>query len=165
MRLPDNMKITDEAAREAFLAGYRHQVEGQLGEAERYYRRSLDHKRTAEAHTFLGWAYGQQDQLDEAIRQCMKAIEVDPDFGNPYNDIGAYLLRKGNMKQSMEWFKNALEAPRYENYCFPYFNLGRVHRMRGHFSEAIENFRRALEEKPDFDAAEEALQEVRSRLN
>jgi Tfp pilus assembly protein PilF len=165
VELPDGMCIPDDAAREAFIRGYRHQVEGDLHEAERFYRESLDHEPTAEAHTFLGWAYGQREQLDRAIEQCMKAIDVDPDFGNPYNDIGAYLLRKGNMKQSMEWFKKALEAPRYESYCFPHFNLGRVHRMRGHFTEALNHFHRALDEQPDFEQAEEAIREVRSRFN
>lgn len=165
MELPESMSIPDEDAREAFMHGYRHQMDGDLGEAERYYRKSLELTPTAEAHTFLGWAYSQQNRLDEAIEQCMKAIEVDPDFGNPYNDIGAYLLQKGNMKQAMEWFQNALKAPRYGSYCFPHFNLGRVHRMRGHFTEATYHFRKALDEEPDFEQAEEALREVRSRLN
>jgi hypothetical protein len=32
---------------------------------------------------------------DDAITECHHAIEVDPDFGNPYNDIGAYLIEQG----------------------------------------------------------------------
>ena len=27
--------------------------------------------------------------IDDAIAECRRAIEVDPAFGNPYNDIGA----------------------------------------------------------------------------
>lgn len=165
MQLPESMKIPDDNAREAFLNGYRHHMDGDLREAERYYQISLDYQPTAEAHTFLGWAYSQQDQIDEAIRECMEAIDVDPDFGNPYNDIGAYLLQKGKMEMAIEWFQKALKAPRYESYCFPHFNLGRVYRMRGHLEQARDHFRRALEEHPDFEEAEEALQEVMSRWN
>ena len=36
-------------------------------------------------------------KLDEAIEECYKAIDRDPDFGNPYNDIGAYLIEKGQL--------------------------------------------------------------------
>jgi len=31
-------------------------------------------------------------KVQEAIEECKRAIEVDPDFGNPYNDIGSYLI-------------------------------------------------------------------------
>lgn len=165
MQLPESMRISNKDAREAFLSGYKHQMDGDLHEAIRYYRISLDYQPTAEAYTFLGWAYSQQDRLDEAIDQCMKAIEADPDFGNPYNDIGAYLLQKGKGKMAVEWFKKALDAPRYESYCFPHFNLGRVYRMRGHFREARDHFRKALEEQPEFEDAEDALQQVMSRWN
>jgi len=27
--------------------------------------------------------------LEEATAECLRAIEIDPDFGNPYNDIGS----------------------------------------------------------------------------
>src|SRR2546430_7197875 len=52
------------------------------------YQQSIDVHPTAEAHTFLGWTLSFQGRLEEATRECLKAIEVDPDFGNPYNDIG-----------------------------------------------------------------------------
>ena len=43
-------------------------------------------------------------QLDEAIEECHRAIRTDPDFGNPYNDIGAYLIELNRlMKRSPGW--------------------------------------------------------------
>ena len=51
---------------------------------------------TAEAHTFLGWVYSFQSRYDEAIAECLEAIRVDETLGNPYNDIGSYLLAKGD---------------------------------------------------------------------
>ena len=59
----------------------------ELPEAIRLYRESLAVFPTAEAHTFLGWALSWQGDVDGAIRECERAIVVDPDFGNPYNDI------------------------------------------------------------------------------
>jgi len=66
-----------------------------LAGAIRLYRESLAVAPTAEAHTFLGWALSGQGDIDGAIEECKRAIAVDPEFGNPYNDIGAYLIEQG----------------------------------------------------------------------
>ena len=84
-----------ERALALFQQAYAHQVRKELEEAIRLYQESLSLCPTAEAHTFLGWAYSFQGRLDEAIAECHKAIAVDPEFGNPYNDIGVYLIERG----------------------------------------------------------------------
>src|SRR5205807_1521416 len=78
-----------------FQQAYQNQMQGDLEEAIELYKRSIDIFPTAEGHTFLGWTYSFQGRWDEAIEECLRAIEVDPTFGNPYNDIGAYLVEKG----------------------------------------------------------------------
>lgn len=165
MDLPESIDIDDQDAREAFLRGYQLQVDGDLESAIDAYRESLSYQETAEAHTFLGWALSHQDKLDRAIEECHRAIQVDPDFGNPYNDIGVYELQKGNLEESVGWFQDALSAPRYESYCFPHFNLGRVHLYRGHFDKAAHHFSEALKEKTDFEKARKALAKIKHRMN
>lgn len=165
MELPDSIQIHDVDARRAFERGYRLQMDGELPEAIEAYRRSLHHEETAEAHTFLGWALSHQDKLDRAIEECYQAIQIDPDFGNPYNDIGVYELQKGNLKEAMSWFDDALRAPRYDSYCFPHFNLGRCHLYRGHFERAARHFKETLKERPDFEKARDALRQIKNRLN
>jgi len=71
---------------------YQAQMEGDYERAVDLYKSSLELHPTAEAHTFLGWAYHFQGKLDQAIAECRTAIDIDPEFGNPYNDIGAYLI-------------------------------------------------------------------------
>ena len=93
-----------QRAAELFERAYEAQMSGDLDEAAALYRLSLEAHPTAEAHTFLGWTYSFQGRLDEAIEECKKAIVVDPDFGNPYNDIGAYLIQ-------MERFDEAIPCP------------------------------------------------------
>ena len=68
-----------------FQQGYEAQMQGRLEEAVAHYQRSIALNPTAEAHTFLGWAYSYQGRPDDAIAQCKIAISVDPDFGNPMN--------------------------------------------------------------------------------
>ena len=87
--------------------------------------------------------------LDEAIAQCKKAIELDPDYGNPYNDIGVYLLSLGRPDEAVEWFQRALQAERYCCYEYAHFNLGRVYVELGDIDAAMQSFERALEHNPD----------------
>ncbi|HKS28992.1 MAG TPA: tetratricopeptide repeat protein [Pyrinomonadaceae bacterium] len=152
-------------AAELFERAYRAQLEEDFERAIELYRRSIAVYPTAEAHTFLGWVYSFQERYDEAIEECLEAIRVDPTFGNPYNDIGSYLIAKGNTYDSVRWFKRALKASRYESYAFPHFNLGRVYEMRGRLLEAARHYGLALVEQPGYRTAAEALRRVQSRLN
>jgi hypothetical protein len=52
----------------------------------------------------------------------LQAIKVDPEFGNPYNDIGAYLIEQEKWDEAIPWFQKAMAAPRYEARCYPHFN-------------------------------------------
>ena len=150
---------------ELFRRAFEAQQALEYGEAIELYNRSIAVYPTAEAHTFLGWVYSFQDRYDEAIEQCLEAIRVDPTFGNPYNDIGSYLMAKGDNYSSVRWFKRALAAPRYESYAFPHFNLGRVYEMRHRPLDAARHYGHALEEQPGFAQAAKALRRVQARLN
>ena len=81
---------------------YRHQMKGELADAIILYERSLATWPTAEAWTFLGWTYSMNNRYDEAIECCHKAIEVDPTFGNPYNEIGAYLIELDRWEEAIQ---------------------------------------------------------------
>jgi Tfp pilus assembly protein PilF len=53
-------------------------------------------------HTRFALAYSFQGRLDEAVDECKEAIAVDRTFGNPYNDIGSYLVKKGKLDEAIE---------------------------------------------------------------
>ena len=82
-------------ATELWRQGYRYQAGGNVDRAIELYRQSIELYPTAEAHTFLGWAMSFQGHLTEATEECLRAIEIDSEFGNPYNDIGVYLMQQG----------------------------------------------------------------------
>jgi tetratricopeptide (TPR) repeat protein len=164
----DEDTLLSEAKREAvelFRRAYEAQQAESYAEAIELYRRSIATYPTAEAHTFLGWAYSFLERYDEAIDACIEAIRVDPAFGNPYNDIGSYLIAKGDLYNCVRWFKRALVAPRYESYAFPHFNLGRVYEQRGHLLQAARHYGLALKQAPDFAQATRALRRLQTRLN
>jgi tetratricopeptide (TPR) repeat protein len=152
-------------AKRLFHEAYQAQTNNDYEEAIELYKRSIETYPTAEAHTFLGWVYSFQDRYDEAITECLEAIRVDETFGNPYNDIGSYMLARGDAYGCVRWFKRALLAPRYESYAFPHFNLGRVYEMRHRFLEAAKHYGLALEQQPSFAQAANALRKLQSKLN
>ncbi len=138
---------------------------GDYERAVELYRGSLALHPTAEAHTFLGWTYHFQGKIDEAIAECKRAIAVDPDFGNPYNDIGAYLIDLGRHDEAIAWLEQAIQAKRYEPRQFPYFNLGRVYLAKGMITRARELFQKSLEIEPRYTLARQAIERVRRMMN
>ena len=154
-----------QRAAELFRRAYEAQSEKNYAEAVELYRRSIATYPTAEAHTFLGWVYSFDGRYTDAIDECLKAISVDPTFGNPYNDIGSYLIAQGDLWTCVRWFRRALAAPRYESYAFPHFNLGRVYEERQRPLDAARHDGHALEEQPGFTQAARALRRVQARLN
>lgn len=137
-----------EESRELFEGGLVAIQKGDLQEAVKLLDRSLDVLPSAEAYTYRGWAYSFEERYDDAIADCQRAIATDPEFGNPYNDIGCYLLSQGDADGAIPWFERAKEAPRYEPRHFPYINLGRILLARGEVERATAEFRKALEIEP-----------------
>jgi Tfp pilus assembly protein PilF len=144
---------------------YRAQMEGDFDRAVELYRESIALHPTAEAHTFLGWTYHFQGKIQDAISECKCAINVDPDFGNPYNDIGAYLISLGRYDEAIPWLEQAKSAKRYEPRHFPYFNLGRIYLAKGLIKRAREEFQQALEIEPRYTLARQAIESIRRMVN
>jgi tetratricopeptide (TPR) repeat protein len=148
-----------------FQRAYAQQVAGKLADAIILYKDSIEVYPTAEAHTFLGWTYSFLGRYDDAIEECKKAIEVDPAFGNPYNDIGAYLIELDRQREAIAWLEKATVAPRYEAPHFPWVNLGRVYEKIGPWSEALRCYRKALKIAPDYAEARRRLEALLAKMN
>jgi tetratricopeptide (TPR) repeat protein len=152
-------------AKELWEEGYRAHMHGDQDRAVELYTKSLQLSPTAEAYTFRGWAYGRMGRTDDAVAECHKAIEVDPDFGNPYNDIGAYMIEQGNFDQAIPWLQQAIDAKRYEPRHFPHYNLGRAYLGKEMYSQAMRCFQEAIEIEPRYSLARQALDSLRRMLN
>jgi tetratricopeptide (TPR) repeat protein len=152
-------------ATELWQEAYARQMQGDLERAIELYQQSIDVHPTAEAHTFLGWTLSFQGRLEEATRECLKAIEVDPGFGNPYNDIGCYLMQQGKLEEAIPWLEKAKRAPRYEPRQFPYMNLGRIYLRQARWWEALREFEAAVRMAPTDADLRKTLHSLRARLN
>jgi tetratricopeptide (TPR) repeat protein len=161
-------EIIDPDKRKAvalFNAAYAAQMEKDYKAAIKLYKQSIEIFPTAEAYTFLGWVYSFEGHYDLAIAECLAAISVDAAFGNPYNDIGSYLIAKGNFYDCVRWFKLAIAAVRYEARAYPHFNLAFVYEKRGKLLEAARHYGLALDEQPNYMQAYKALRKLQEKLN
>lgn len=152
------------AAWELMKQAYQYHVGGETEMAVELYKRSLDLHPTAEAYTFLGSTYHVQGKLDEAIEECKKAIQVDPEFGKPYNDIGVYLIEKGEFDEAVRWLDRALQSHRYDTFHLPHYNLGRAYAAKEMYKRAKHHFHTALVLDPDYAPARQSLDDLQRKV-
>ena len=138
---------------------------GDFDRAIELYSRSLAVYPTAEAFTLRGWAHGVQRDFDEAIADCHRAIATDPEFGAPYNDIGAWLMEQDLLDEAIPWLLRATHAARYEPRHLPHMNLARLWKRKGDLRRAISCFETALRIEPNDPTCLAAIAELRQRLH
>jgi tetratricopeptide (TPR) repeat protein len=162
---PDDQTSLKERAQEYLQRAYRLQMSGHLNEAIENYKKSIEVLPTAEAHTFLGWAYSFLGDYPQAISECRKAIDLDPDFGNPYNDIGAYLIQQGDLEEAVPYLELAMKAKRYATPHFPHYNYARILERRGLWFEALGEYKSSLDLEPNYSLAKDAYYRLQALLN
>lgn len=162
---PEAIEESRRLAHNYFLDAYRAQMHGKLRKAVRLYRRSAEVYPTAEAHSFMGWAMSLLGRYEEAIACCKRAIEIDPDGGDPYNDAGAYLIELERPTEAIAWLTGALRARRCDSRHFAHYNLGRAHEKLMDPLLAESCYRRALRERPSYELAKKALARLAARRN
>ena len=160
------MAITkdQERALELIEQAMKHQMAREFDDAIRLYKESIAVYPTADAHTYLGWAYSFLGRLNEAIAQCEIAIQLDPEFGNPYNDIGVYLMQQERLDDAIPWLERAKSAKRYEPRHFPHINLGRIYLTKGMLQKALEEFNDALKINADDQELSQLVDELQTKL-
>jgi Tfp pilus assembly protein PilF len=84
------------------------------------------------------------DPLEEAIAECKKAVPLDPGHGNPYSDIGLYLIELGRPEEAIPCLEKAMTAKRYCCYQYAHVNMGRILLDKGRLAEVQWAFERTL---------------------
>ncbi len=121
---------------------------------------SLNFKETAEVFSLLGWLHSLLNNLELAKEYCKKAINLDPDFGPPYNDLGLIIMEEGDLKGSLKLFSQAKLAPKYQNREYPYINSGRIYMFLKKYDLALEELRIALALVPSHPNLQNTIQNL-----
>ncbi len=154
-----------ELAAEYFNKAYKLHLDGNIKEAIEAYKKSIDYYPTPKAHTYLGWAFSLNGRFEEAIEECKIAIDLDPDYGNPYNDIGSYLINLEKYDEAIFWLEKAIDAPDYQSKHFPLYNLARIYERRGDWFTALHYYSEALKINPDYQLAKNGFIRLTALMN
>jgi tetratricopeptide (TPR) repeat protein len=69
-----------------------------------------------EAHSNLGAALFQKGQVNEALEQFQKALEINPDYVDAHSNFSVALFQKGQVDDAVAHYRKALEInPKYVN--------------------------------------------------
>lgn len=104
--------------------------------------------RTPEGHFLRGEVLARKGNIDEAIVEFQKAIEMDSQFAAAYTSLGAAYGEKGIIDQSISASKKAIELdPRNAT---AHYNLGNAFGKEGNYEEAFASFYKAVELDPGY---------------
>lgn len=156
--MPDAHSVP--TAQNYFDIAFEMQKAGELDKAFYYYGRSLDCVQSPEAYTFMAWVESQRGNLTAAVELCCTAIRFDRDFGNAWNDLGAYLIDLDRAGEAIPYLEQALRCPRYLTYHYAHYNLGRAYEELGDLAMARRKYEDALAEEPTYVLAGKALQRL-----
>ena len=113
----------------------------------------------AEARTLLGWLYSEiHGNLDSAIKEYSKVIELRPDFPEAYNNLGVALRKQGELAKAIDNFDKAIELR--ADYSEALSNRGWVHAEQHRWAAARRDFEKALQINPRDDGALYGLSQV-----
>ncbi len=106
-------------------------------------------------HYNLGCALLQKGNVDEAIAQYQKALQIKPDYAEACYNLGCALLQKGNVDEAIAQYQKALQIkPDYAKACY---NLGCALLQKGSVDEAIAQYQKALQITLDYAEAHNNL--------
>jgi tetratricopeptide (TPR) repeat protein len=107
-----------------------------------------------EIWNYLGLAYSNTGNLEEALNALEKALSIDDEFAFAYRNIGNVYLSvfqhsksKDNLEKSIQNYKRAVELE--PDYGAAYNSLGVAYKEAGQTDEAIPCWERAFELRPD----------------
>ncbi|MBD3379674.1 MAG: tetratricopeptide repeat protein [Candidatus Omnitrophica bacterium] len=104
------------------------------------------HPRNARLYLNLGNTYYENKDLDKAIENYEKAIEINKNYAVAYGNIASAHLHRGNLPEAEEYIIKALNM-KY-NYPIAHYNLGIILFKKGQFEEAIKELKIATEQLP-----------------
>ncbi len=93
-------------------------------------------EKQAEKHFKKGFEYQNQGNLDEALQEYEKALQLNPDYTQVYTNLGAVYLGKQDYDQAILQFKKVIELNYFDKKA--HYNLGLAYLYKGDVEKAQE---------------------------
>lgn len=135
-------------------------------EAKRALETALEYSSASKryiVYSYMGHICKWRGDYAGAATWYRQVTELKPDDAGGYIFLGAALARQGKLAEAEETHRSGTTC---KEGCIDeaYHNLGLVLRAQGRFDEAGTCFEKAIEIDPEYDAAKEALADVRAAI-
>ena len=87
-------------------------------------------------------------QYDEAVSSFSRAIKINPNYPDAYNNMGIALKDQGKLDEAIKAYEKAITLK--PDYAEAYSNMGSALKEIGQFKEAIAAYEKAITLKPDY---------------
>jgi tetratricopeptide (TPR) repeat protein len=121
-------------------------------------REALSRKDLAATYDNRGVMLDQLGHIERASADFHKAIEIQPDLGDPYVNLGVMLIKEKKYQDALGQINKGMDL----GMGFPhlgYYDRAIAEQMLGQFKEAYYDYKKAVELEPSFAAAEERLKD------
>jgi len=108
-------------------------------------------KDNPEYHYMMGNTFVREGRLDEAIYEFRKSIEINPDFGEAYTNLGFALEQNGLADDALQNYRTALSL-NPDDYVAQ-TNIGRIFFIREDYENAIIEYEKAVRMNLDYPDA------------
>jgi tetratricopeptide (TPR) repeat protein len=92
-----------------------------------------------------------KDELDKAIEDYTKALELSPEYASAFNNRGNAWSAKGDLDRALADYDRAIQID--GNDPFRWNNRGLIWRRKGEYDRAIADFDQAIKVDPGYTAA------------
>ena len=109
----------------------------------------------------IGYQKDIEKKYSEAIENYSKAIELNPEFAEAYNNRGNTYYAQGNLNQAISDYNKVIELNPISSMA--YNARGNAYSSRGDISQAIADYKKALELDPNNEDARESLNRLQNK--
>jgi TolB-like protein len=103
------------------------------------------------AHVALGYLASTARQIDDAVREFQRALDLNPNFAVAYNFLGRAVAFDGRHEEAIGYFQQALRmSPHDPLIAMLYSGMCVAHYFARRYDEAIEWGRKSIQQRPGF---------------
>ena len=146
--LKQSLKIRPKNAETYFWLGKVYDRKRDYNNAIYNYRKATELKSDDPTYLgFLGVSLYKAEQIEEAVSVLEKALRIDRNNANVYNNLGnIYILKYSQPEKALFYFQNVVALdPDFEN---GYINIGNVYGILGKYENAIEFYNKEILHRP-----------------
>jgi len=133
----------------------------QLGVAQEKLDKAIEQNpESVDAYTTMAYLKRKVNELEEAEKYYLEALEIKSTNPNIHNNYGGLLCQMGRYDEALKEIRQAYEDPFYETPYLAYANAGTCLLDKGDYKEAEKMLRKALRDQPNYAGALISMAEI-----